>query len=342
MKQYQIRSILIGCMLLCLTGCTANSEKKRDVLRVGVVLYTQDDPFINALTDCLKEDLAEYESDSLKVIMTVRDGKNDQKIQNEVVKEMLDAGCEILAVDLVDRTEPSNIIKMAKKENIPVIFFNREPVREDLMQWDKLYYVDGDARQSGMMQGEIAADMIRDNDAVDRNQDGKIQYVLLEGETGHQDAIIRTDSVVKTIKEQGIILERLSFQFANWNRGQAENKMTQLINQYGDEIELVLSNNDEMALGAVAAYDALDYDKDRRPIIFGIDGLEGALDAVQKGTIQGTVYNDRHGQAEQISRLAMTLFQGQTPPKEDLENERYIFLPYQKVTAENVESFMEQ
>ena len=51
-----------------------------------------------------------------------------------------------------------------------------------------------------MMQGEIAADMIRDNDAVDRNQDGKIQYVLLEGETGHQDAIIRTDSVVKTIK----------------------------------------------------------------------------------------------------------------------------------------------
>ena len=210
------------------------------------------------------------------------------------------------------------------------------------MQWDKLYYVGGDARQSGMMQGEIAADMIRDNDAVDRNQDGKIQYVLLEGETGHQDAIIRTDSVVKTIKEQGIILERLSFQFANWNRGQAENKMTQLINQYGDEIELVLSNNDEMALGAVAAYDALDYDKDRRPMIFGIDGLEGALDAVQKGTIQGTVYNDRHGQAEQISRLAMTLFQGQTLPKEDLENERYIFLPYQKVTAENVESFMEQ
>ena len=58
--------------------------------------------------------------------MTVRDGKNDQKIQNEVVKEMLDAGCEILAVDLVDRTEPSNIIKMAKKENIPVIFFNRD------------------------------------------------------------------------------------------------------------------------------------------------------------------------------------------------------------------------
>lgn len=340
MKQYQIRSILIGCMLLCLTGCTANSEKKRDVLRVGVVLYTQDDPFINALTDCLKEDLEDYETDSLKIIMTVRDGKNDQKLQDEVVEEILDAGCDILVVDLVDRTEPSNIIKMAKNENIPVIFFNREPVREDLMQWDKLYYVGGDARQSGTMQGEIAAQVIRTDHTVDRNADGKIQYVLLEGETGHQDAIIRTDSVVKTLQEQGITLEKLSYQFANWNRGQAENKMTQLIHHYGDEIELVLSNNDEMAMGAVAAYEASGYPKEKRPVIFGIDGLDSALDAIQNDLIQGTVYNDRAGQAEQISRLAMDLFQGKEPEGYDFENERYIFLPYQKVTAANVEEFL--
>ena len=334
--------LTVSVLALSFPGCGKKENTSDRTLRVGIVTYTQDDPFINTMTEQIREDLKLKESKDMKILVSVKNGDNDQRDQDELVEEMIAAGCDVLCVNLVDRTAPSDIIKAARQEKIPVIFFNREPVKEDLMQWDKLYYVGGDARQSGMMQGEIAADMIRDNDAVDRNQDGKIQYVLLEGETGHQDAIIRTDSVVKTIKEQGIILERLSFQFANWNRGQAENKMTQLINQYGDEIELVLSNNDEMALGAVAAYDALDYDKDRRPMIFGIDGLEGALDAVQKGTIQGTVYNDRHGQAEQISRLAMTLFQGQTPPKEDLENERYIFLPYQKVTAENVESFMEQ
>ena len=284
--------------------------------------------------------LEDYETDSLKIIMTVRDGKNDQKLQDEVVEEILDAGCDILVVDLVDRTEPSNIIKMAKNENIPVIFFNREPVREDLMQWDKLYYVGGDARQSGTMQGEIAAQVIRTDHSVDRNADGKIQYVLLEGETGHQDAIIRTDSVVKTLQEQGITLEKLSYQFANWNRGQAENKMTQLIHHYGDEIELVLSNNDEMAMGAVAAYEASGYPKENRPVIFGIDGLDSALDAIQNDLIQGTVYNDRAGQAEQISRLAMDLFQGKEPEGYDFENERYIFLPYQKVTAANVEEFL--
>ena len=257
-----------------------------------------------------------------------------------MVEEILDAGCDILVVDLVDRTEPSNIIKMAKNENIPVIFFNREPVREDLMQWDKLYYVGGDARQSGTMQGEIAAQVIRTDHTVDRNADGKIQYVLLEGETGHQDAIIRTDSVVKTLQEQGITLEKLSYQFANWNRGQAENKMTQLIHHYGDEIELVLSNNDEMAMGAVAAYEASGYPKEKRPVIFGIDGLDSALDAIQNDLIQGTVYNDRAGQAEQISRLAMDLFQGKEPEGYDFENERYIFLSYQKVTAANVEKFL--
>ena len=112
--------------------------------------------------------------------MTVRDGKNDQDTQDKVVGEVIDAGCDILIIDLVDRTEPSNIIKMAKQQNIPVIFFNREPVYEDIMQWDKLYYVGGDAAQSGMLQGEIAADVICGDYAADRNSDGKIQYVLLE------------------------------------------------------------------------------------------------------------------------------------------------------------------
>ena len=81
--------MLVCCVLLCLTGCGSNKEAQRSVLRVGVVLYTQDDPFINALTDCLKEDLEDYETDSLKIIMTVRDGKNDQKLQDEVVEEIL-------------------------------------------------------------------------------------------------------------------------------------------------------------------------------------------------------------------------------------------------------------
>ena len=86
---------------------------------------------------------------------------------------------------------------------------------------------------------------------MDRNRDGKIQYAILEGEPNHQDAIIRTESVVNTLKNSGIELERLSYQIANWNRAQAQNRMNQIIGQYPTEIEVVLANNDAMALGAV-------------------------------------------------------------------------------------------
>ena len=334
--------IILLVMMTLLSGCTKQETETHKTLRVGVVLYTQDDPFINALTDCLKADFEEKESDDLKIIMTVRDGKNDQSEQNAVVQEIIDAGCDVLCVGLVDRTEPSDIIEMAQSENIPVIFFNREPVREDIMQWDQLYYVGAEAEQSGSMQGEQAADLIQSDNGIDRNQDGKIQYVILEGEAGHQDTIIRTDSVVETLMDSGIRLEKLSYQFADWKRSQAENKMTQLIDQYGDEIELVLSNNDEMALGAVNAYDKLGYTEEERPVIFGIDGLEDALDAIQQGDIQGTVYNDKEGQAAQIANLALDLFQNNVLTQYNFEDERYIFLPYQKVDASNVADYQKQ
>lgn len=329
-------------VIIILPGCVKHEAENSTTIRVGVVLYTQDDPYINALTDCLKKNFENMESDKLKIIMTVRDGKNDQSAQNDVVEEMIDAGCDVLCIDLVDRTAPSKIIEMARKENIPIIFFNREPVREDLMQWEKIYYVGGDAEQSGNMQGEIAADIINTNSQVDRNQDGKIQYVLLEGEAGHQDAIIRTDCSVKTLIGQGIELEKLSYQFADWNRAQAENKMTQLIGQYGDKIELVLANNDEMALGVVAAYDKLGYAPDRRPIIFGIDGLGDALNAVKAGTIQGTVYQDKEGQALQMANLAVDLFRGTSLAKYKFQDEKYIILPYQKVDLSNISDYLEE
>lgn len=334
--------IILLVMMTLLSGCTKQEEETHKTLRVGVVLYTQDDPFINALADCLKSNFEEKESDDLKIIMTVRDGKNDQSEQNAVVQEIIDAGCDVLCVGLVDRTEPSDIIEMAQSENIPVIFFNREPVREDIMQWDQLYYVGAEAEQSGSMQGEQAADLIQSDNGIDRNHDGKIQYVILEGEAGHQDTIIRTDSVVETLMDKGIRLEKLSYQFADWKRSQAENKMTQLIDQYGDEIELVLSNNDEMALGAVNAYDKLGYTEEERPVIFGIDGLEDALDAIQQGDIQGTVYNDKEGQAAQIANLALDLFQNNALTQYNFEDERYIFLPYQKVDASNVADYQKQ
>lgn len=333
-------SATIGSAVLVLSGCSGKSDQTEKTLRVGVITYTQDDPFINGLTDELKAQLKAMENKERRIIVSTKSGNDDQQEQNEKVEEMIDAGCDVLCINLVDRTAPSRIIRMARNEDIPVIFFNREPVREDLMQWEKLYYVGCDAEQSGIMQGEIAEEYIKSHPEVDKNQDGKIQYVLLEGEAGHQDAISRTEYSVKTLMKNDVILEKLSYQLADWNRGQAENRMNRLISQYGKKIELVMSNNDEMALGAVEAYRKADYVREEWPVIFGIDGLEEALEAVKAGEMQGSILNDRVDQAKKMAKMAVELFEGEEFDQESLKEGRYYFSEYQKVDGSNIDEYL--
>ena len=335
-----VLSAVTGSAVLALSGCSGKSEQTEKTLRVGVVTYSQDDPFINGLTDELKVQLKAMENKQRRIIVSTKSGNDDQQEQNEKVEEMIDAGCDVLCINLVDRTAPSRIIRMARNEDIPVIFFNREPVREDLMQWEKLYYVGCDAEQSGIMQGEIAAEYINSHPEVDKNEDGKIQYVLLEGEAGHQDAISRTEYSVKTLMKNDVILEKLSYQLADWNRGQAENRMNRLISQYGKEIELVMSNNDEMALGAVEAYRTVGYAREDWPVIFGIDGLEDALKAVKAGEMQGSILNDRVDQAKEMAKMAVKLFEGEDFDQENLKEDRYYFSEYQKVDSSNIDEYL--
>ena len=280
------------------------------------------------------------QNEDMDTVVMVRDAAGVQRTQDDQVKELINAGCDVLCVNLVDRADPSEIIDMAREHEVPIIFFNREPVAEDLMQWDQIYYVGADAEESGVMQGELAADMIKNNSQTDRNRDGKIQYVVLEGEPGHQDAIIRTETAVKTLTDSGIELEKLSYQIANWNRAQAENRMEQLIGQYPNQIELVLSNNDDMALGAMDAYKKLNYTETALPVFFGIDGTDAGLEAVMDSELAGTVYNDKEGQAKAMAELCWALITGDGMEELEFQKERCIYLPYAKVTEENADEFI--
>lgn len=341
------RKILAAGIVFCmcmrsLCACESQQLSGEDKVRVGVAYYNQSDTFLNELIACFKEELQSFESDDLEVTVTVRDAAGSQRTQDDQVKEMLDAGCNVLCVNLVDRADPSEIIDLARERDIPIIFFNREPVAEDLMQQDGLYYVGAEAEESGIMQGELAVDAIRQNDRIDRNKDGKIQYVVLEGEAGHQDAIIRTENAVETLKSNGIALEKLSYQIANWNRAQAQNRMEQMIGQYQNKIELVLANNDDMALGALDAYRKLNYTESALLVFFGIDGTDVGLQAVRDGKMAGTVYNDKEGQAEAMAKLAVAAATGEGMEDIEFENEKYIYLPYQKVTPDQIDEFLDE
>lgn len=295
----------------------------------------------------MMSDFTEYaasreEESGITINIEIADSSGSQLTQNEQVKNMIEKGCNIICVNLVDRTEPTTITDLAEKNNVPIIFFNRELVAEDLERWSKLYYVGADATQSGVMQGELAADAFKTNKSLDKNGDGICQYVVLEGEAGHQDSIVRTEYSVNTMIERGVGAEKLGYAMANWNRAQAQTKTAAMLSQFEGKLELIFANNDDMALGAIDALKASGLDKEDWPGVVGIDGTDVGLDAVQNGEMLGTVYNDKEGQAREMLNLAFALATDGDKSEIPLIDGKYVRLPYQKVTLENVEEFKDK
>ena len=164
-------SMLVGCEL---------PEKNTQVksIKIGVTLYDQYDAFISELMEDFNARVAEKEVETgIAINLEVYNASQNQATQNNQVEAMIQDGCDIICVNLVDRTEPTTITDMAEKNNIPIIFFNRELVAEDLERWAELYYVGADASESGTLEGELAADAFKTNSSMDKNGDGICQYV---------------------------------------------------------------------------------------------------------------------------------------------------------------------
>ncbi len=328
--------LMMAVMATIISGCGNIKNKDKDTIRIGVSVYDIHDTFITQLMD-------EFNSyaDANVTVITYNAGQS-MKEQNNQMQEMIDGGCDVICINLVDRTEPEHIIDLALKYDVPVIFFNRELTGEDLRRSDNFYYVGSDAMESGIMQGELAAEGILDENLnIDANGDGYIQYVMLQGEAGHQDAIVRSEYCVETLIDHGIKLDRKGLAIANFNRTQAQSKIEQLINAK-TEIELIIANNDDMALGAIDAYINIFGDKAKSmlPAIYGIDGTIGGLEAVKTGYMYGTVYNDKEGQAHAMYDLAIALATGQPLDDLGIEDEHYIRLPHTKVTLDNVNDYL--
>lgn len=332
--------ILLSLMTCLLTGCSLEKQPVRtESVKIGITVYNQYDTFVSSLMEEFNHYASQKkEEEGIDIIIETYNAADSQSSQNEQVEKMINDGCDVICVNLVDRTEPATIIDMAEKSDIPVIFFNRELVEGDLNRWDKLYYVGAKTFESGIMQGEIAADIFRHDKRADKNGDGVWQYVVLEGEAGHQDAIIRTEYAVSTIVESGIKVEKLGYAIANWDRAQAQTKMSYILSEHGTGIELVIANNDDMALGAIDALKALEIAQDEWPVIVGIDGTDVGLEAVISGEMAGTVYNDKEGQARAMLDLACRLCVDGNAG--ELEDGKYIRLPYAKVASEDADSFL--
>ncbi|OLQ95398.1 methyl-galactoside ABC transporter substrate-binding protein [Vibrio ponticus] len=299
---------------------------------VGVTVYKYDDNFMSLVRQAIEKEADKYPD--TRVLMN--DSQNSQSMQNDQVDVMLARGVKALAINLVDPAAAPSIISKAKMDDVPVVFYNKEPSAEAMASYDKAYYVGTDSKESGVIQGELIAKHWKQNSAWDKNGDGVLQYVMLKGEPGHPDAEARTQFSVETINKNGIKTEELHMDTGMWDTAMAKDKMDAwLSGPNGTKIEVVIANNDGMAMGAV---ESLKGAGNSLPV-FGVDALSEAIAMVKSGEMAGTVLNDANSQAQATFELIRTLANGDAIPIDASwkMNNKVVRVPYVGVDKDTIQ-----
>lgn len=340
----KISSVVLAAALLGATvvGCSNNGNSASggdaSTPKVGVAIYKFDDTFMTGVRNSIEKNAGGIAK------VDIVDSQNSQPTQNDKIDLFLTKNTDALIVNPVDRTAAGVIIDKAKAKDTPVVFLNREPLPEDMKKWDKVYYVGAKAEESGTLSGQIIVDYWKATPAADKNGDGVLQYVMLKGEPGHQDAELRTQYSIQAVEDAGIKVEKVAEDTAMWDRVKGQEKMAAFLAANGDKIEAVFANNDDMALGAIEALKAAGYfTGDKYMPVVGVDATAPAIQALEQGTMLGTVLNDAANQGKAAVTLASLLSKGTAVTKEsvgfDITDNQYVWIPYQKVTKENAASF---
>jgi methyl-galactoside transport system substrate-binding protein len=305
---------------------------------VGVAVFQFSNTYLTLVRNAISD-----EAEVLGIGVDVVDGQNSQPTQNEQIDLFISKGYEAMAVNQVDRELADVTAQKALDAGVPVVFFNKEPERSVLDMGDSFYYVGAVAEESGVMQGEIVVEYWNANPDADRNGDGVMQYVMLQGPADHQDAQLRTTHSIKAITEAGLEVEELALEIGDWSRPVAQEDMSAILAAHGDAIEFVIANNDDMALGAIEALRANGYfgDDGKFMPVVGVDATAPALEALQEGTLLATVLNDAVNQGKATIRLADVLARGGVPDEATvgypITDGKYVWVPYQKILLDNID-----
>ena len=302
-----MKKFLIGlaALVLALSSATAapeaalGAEKKP---RLGVLIFDYSNAYVsyirNSIENCNKDGKAE-------LIMV--DSQNDQAKQVEQVDNLIQQGVNAVAINAVAPESAGAMIEKLKAAGVPVVFFNRCPSESDLMSYEACYYVGTTPAQSGEMQSKMAWEAFKANAAFDKNGDGKMQYVILKGEPGHPDAEARTEANQYALADLKASVELFDIQTGRFRTAEAKDVMDAWIGKYGDKIEMVLTNNDAMLLGAV---ESLNGAKIKSGIV-GINALPEVLPLIDDGSLIGSILSDAAREGVCIYTMCYNLASGQ-------------------------------
>ena len=312
------------------TGSVDVSDKK-----VGISIYKFDDNFMTLyrteLVRYLTEDLG-FKAENV----VVQDGKGDQAEQTNQIQNFITQKYDVLILNLVQASSASEFTDMCKDAGIPVVYINREPDASEEERWASegiaATYVGCDARQSGTFQGE---EILETETKGDINGDGKVSYIMIQGDPENVDAQYRTEFSVKALTDAGVEVEELLLQRGDWDQAKAQQIAQDALNQHGDKIEVIFCNNDAMALGALQAIEAAGRTVNEDIYLVGVDALTEAVQNVIDGKQTGTVFNDHFAQAQTAGDIAVKLLSGEAVDPVNM-------VDYTKVTQENAQAILDQ
>ncbi len=328
--------LAIAVMSVVAVGCGNKEEGSKETKKVGVLIYKFDDTYISSVRQALEA----LDKEDANIELVMQDGQENQGMQNDQLDNLISQKVSALLVNIVDIGAAQNVIDKAKAADIPVVFFNREPDKELIKQYDKARFVGTKPEEAGIIQGEMMAKLFEDK-KYDRNGDGMINYVLLHGGTDNPEAVARSEFSVKTMNEKGIKTEELAMQIASWDSEKAKNAMDGWLQKDEKNIDLVIANNDGMASGAISSLKAIGYNMgdDAKYIpVFGVDATEEAKVLIKDKAMAGTVMQDGVGMAKAVFELGKNAANG----KEFIDGTSYKYddskisvrIPYQAYTAE--------
>lgn len=307
--------------LLAATTATALMSTAAFAQDIGVSMALFDDNFLTVL----RNGMIELADGMDGVNLQVEDAQNDVARQLDQINNFVASGVSAIIVNPVDTSATEAMTNAAAAAGVPLVYVNRQPINMDTLPENQAFVASNEI-ESGTLAAFEACKLLR---AAGKSEGANI-YILM-GELSNQAAVQRTKDFDDILGiDMCSFMNVVDRQTANWSRDQAQDLMTNWLSS-GEPFDAVLSNNDEMAIGAIQAMKAAGISMDD-VIVTGVDATQDALAAMQAGDLDVTVFQNAAGQGSGALEAALALAAGEEVPPS-------VFIPFELVTPANVADY---
>jgi inositol transport system substrate-binding protein len=292
---------------------TNDTEKRPDLLGkrvvIGVSLLNLSSEFIVMIHQAM-----EAKGRELGVKLIVNDAQRSAERQVQQIESFVAQKVDAIILNPCEVEASSPAVTKAKAAGIPIVNVNSET--RDV---PTAFVGSRDEESARLAMDEIA-----------RRLGGRGNVVMMQGFLG-QAAQLKRDQGAREVLARHPELKLLAEQTAEWDRAKAMSLMENWIQSFGDKIQGVFAQNDEMGMGAVLALERARL-KDK-VVVVSVDAIADALRAVKEGRLDATVFQDARAQGGTAVETAAKLAR-----KESCEKE--VFIPFRLVTKGNISEFL--